>query len=86
MAGLKEVLSMADPATQLDLSESGFVTVKEAAEILGTSVAYVWQLTKRRFLRAYKLGRGKSMSLYRRSDIEAYRDTHPLLGTRSSSE
>jgi excisionase family DNA binding protein len=77
---------MADAATQLDLSDTGFVTTREAAEILGTSVTYVWQLTKKGWLKPYKIGTGSSMrlSLYRKSDVEAYRDTHPRLGTRSA--
>lgn len=72
------------PATELDFSESGLVTTEQAAIILGTSIAYVRRLRHLGYLRPFTLAgfsRRSSPVLYRKAEVEAYRKTHPRLGT-----
>ena len=71
--------------TNIDLSESGLINAKEAADILGTTVGHVRRLTYMQLLQAYKLNGKFGFSLYRRSEVEQYRDTHPHLGSQLRS-
>lgn len=75
---------MADPL-ELDFSESGLVTTEQAAEILGTSVTYVRRLRYLGKIVPFKLAgtNRNTMVFYRKTDIEAYRDRHPGLGSYS---
>ncbi len=67
-------------ATHLDLTESGLLTAQQAAEVLGTNLRYVRRLTYINHLHVFKLAGRYGQSYYKRSEVEAYRDSHPNLG------
>jgi hypothetical protein len=68
--------------TDLETSrrEAGWMTSREVADFLGVSMQYVERLHGMRLLKSEKLA-GRRM--YRRGEIEAYRDSHPRLGERA---
>lgn len=77
-------MSNSSNATYLDLSESGLITAQQAADLLGTTVSYIRRLTYTNVLHVFKFTGRFGLSYYRRAEVEAYRDSHPFLGNRSS--
>jgi predicted DNA-binding transcriptional regulator AlpA len=63
------------------LRNAGVITSEEAAAILGCSVHYLRNKVSK-LVRPVRIGRGV---FWRRSDIEAYKQTHPRIGTNRKS-
>gem|GEM_PF-1409645 len=54
----------------MEQNDKGFLTVKEATELLGVKPATLYAYVSRGVLRSYRMGVGRQR-LYRRADIEA---------------
>lgn len=61
------------------LRDQGWLTSVETAEVLGTNRKYVDQLGARGALAIHYIG---PVRFYRKEDVEAYRDSHPRLGSK----
>lgn len=62
------------------LARNGLMTTFHAAEFLGCSPTYIRKLKSKGELHPH-VEHGFPL-LYRRDELEAYRDKHPYLGTR----
>ncbi len=68
-------------ATPLILGHPGYLTSREAAEVLGVSVAYMKRLVQLGKLQPYVI-RGSEARLFRQEDIHNYKRLHPAVGQR----
>lgn len=59
-----------------------FVTMREAAEILGVSNQKIWRLVRDGDLTAYANPRDRRYKLIRRTDLDALMEVRPLDGRR----
>lgn len=64
---------------EIDIGDSGLISAKEAAKIMGTSTGYIWKLGYQGLLRTFRIG---PTALYLRTEVEAYMIEHPRMGTR----
>jgi excisionase family DNA binding protein len=58
--------------------DGDFVTMREAAEILGVSKFTMWRLVRDGELVAYRSGSDRREKLVRRTDVEAYKAPKPI--------
>src|SRR5215213_8209138 len=58
--------------------DDDFVTMREAAEILGVSKFTMWRLVRDGELAAYRSGSDKREKLVKRADVEAYKAPKPI--------
>lgn len=65
------------------LRRAGWITGQEAAELLRVRVGYVAYLTWLGKLTPQVVGRSR---WYRRLDIDAYKRSHPRVGTRQEAK
>lgn len=61
----------------LDFTGQGLLTGPQAAELLGTTVGYVYRMSYLGLLKTWKIG---TLSYYDKREVLGYKRTHPQVG------